>query len=114
MATNSLTKKGSTLSQEAIDDNAISDYRKSSRSFGVIARGVTAANTDEVCSAIMFDVLAGKVQLQEAAALYKGMEQILHHDDQTLQREEMALRTELLKRRSNHLKAGRELMEMRG
>lgn len=58
----------------------------------------------------MFDVLAGKLDLAQAAALFKGVDLMLKREDQHLQREEMALQAELRKQTARRLKGRRELL----
>lgn len=105
------SQKTTSLTKAANQDTAISDFRKSSRSFGIIAKGIAVEDTEKVCSAVMFDLLAGKLDLGQTAALFKGVDLMLKREDQHLQREEMALQAELRKMTGKRLKARRELLE---
>ena len=99
-----MQKEISILTKEAFEDPAISDFRKQSRSFAIIARGVKVDDTEEVCGALMFDHSAGKldstqvgVQLACIDIMHKRYDQILQRDEILLQaklREQTAVRLE--------------------
>lgn len=100
------------IEKASFEDPTISDFRKETRTFPVLCRGVSAADTEEVCSAIMFDLFAGKMDSNTAAGMFKGVDLMLKRDEQNLKREELALQAELRSRRNRSLEAGRELLEM--
>ena len=67
-------------------------------------------DTEKVCSAVMFDLFTGKMNLASAAALFKGVNLMLKREDQHIAREEMALQCEVRKIAGKRLKARRDLL----
>lgn len=98
------------IAKAAAQDPSISDYRKSSKSFGVISRGLTVENVEQACSAVAFDLITGKLDLAQTAALCKLMDITLKKEDQVIQREQMAFQIEMRKTMRIQQKARRELV----
>jgi hypothetical protein len=112
MGTTEKQTTGTSLAKAATQDTAISDFRKSSRSFGIIAKGsLTAADTETVGNAAVFDLLAGKLDLAQTAAIFKMIDCNLKREDQNIAREDMAFRLELKVKSAKRQKARRELLE---
>lgn len=111
MAITEKPKTGTALAKEAAQDPAISDYRKSTKSFGVIARGVGASDTEPVCSAVMLDLVSGKLDIAQAAVLFQGVSLMLKREDQNIAREDMSHRAEMLIKRGRKQAARRELRD---
>jgi hypothetical protein len=87
-----------TITKEAYDDPAISDFRKQTRSFAIIARGVTADDVAEVCGALMFDYLA-------------CVDRTLKREDQIIEREELFVQAKLRQQTALRLEERRARIE---
>jgi hypothetical protein len=99
------------ITQAAYEDPAISDFRKQTRSFGLIARGVTADDIEQVCGALMFDYLAGKMDSTQVSGLLACVDRTLKREDQILQREEILLQARLREQTAIRLEERRSRIE---
>jgi hypothetical protein len=74
---------------QAVD---VLDPRRSTRTFEVFSKGVTVSDIDEMVSALMFDLLSGKLNHEEAAAYFSITDHLLHVEGQRLKEMNTRLR----------------------
>jgi hypothetical protein len=102
------------ISKAAFEDPAISDFRKETRSFGLIATGVTVDDIEQVCGALMFDYAAGKMDSMQVSGMLACIDRILKREDQVLQREEILLQARLREQTAVRLEERRARIEREG
>lgn len=102
---------GTSLTKAANQDTSITDFRKTSRAFKILAKGAGVSDTDNLCGALMFDLDTSKRSAVDTTLMFKGIDLMLKREDQIIKREEMALQAELRKQTSKKLKARRDLMD---
>jgi hypothetical protein len=111
MAETQRETKVTSITKAAFDDPGISDFRKETRSFAVIARGVTADDTEEICAALMFDYLAGKMDSTQVAGLLACVDRTLKREDQLIERQGLILQADLRRQTAVRLEERRARIE---
>ena len=92
------------ISKAAPREVEVSDYRRQTKTFGLVAQGVRSrADIVEATSALFDDYASGKITAQDVAVYCNILDRNLHTKDQELQAMELGLRVEMLKRKAKDL-----------
>jgi len=106
MANTQDRRTSAAIEKAAAAEVGISDFRRETRSFPVLSRArLSVGDTDELCSAIMFDFFAGKIDSGQVAVLLGNIDRMLKREDQVLEREQMTLQAELRKQTAQRIAA---------